>query len=90
MFAIFGSFVGSIVFISAFASEVVSVLTTLGVVSNLSNSMLGLSVLAWGNSIGDLMSNIALARQGYTAMGFSACFGGPMFSKYIYDVSKVY
>lgn len=66
--------------ISTVASEVVAILSTMGIVSDMTNSMLGLSVLAWGNSIGDLISNVALARQGYTKMGFSACFGGPMFS----------
>lgn len=59
----------------------VAILSTLGIISNLSNSFLGLSILAWGNSIGDLISNIALARQGYAKMSFAACFGGPMFSK---------
>lgn len=83
-FAVFGSFVGSILVISCMASEVVAVLATFGVVSNLSNSFLGLTVLAWGNSVGDLISNIALARKGYYRMGFAACFGGPLFSKLTY------
>jgi Sodium/calcium exchanger protein len=43
--------------------------------------MVGLSILAWGNSIGDLFSNIALAKQGYQQMAFAACFGGPMLSR---------
>ena len=63
------------------AKEVVSVLGALGIIANLTPSMLGLSILAWGNSIGDLFSNVALARQGYHNMAFAACFGGPMFSK---------
>lgn len=66
--------------ISVVADEVVSVLSTFGVVTKLSNSMLGISVLALGNSIGDLIANITLARRGHAKMGFSACFGGPMFS----------
>lgn len=69
--------------ISTVANEIVAVLSAFGVVTKLSNSMLGLSVLALGNSIGDLISNITLARIGYAKMGFSACFGGPMFSKLI-------
>lgn len=74
------SFVGCILVIFKVANEVVSVLETFGVVSNLTHSMLGLSVLAIGNSIGDLISNVALARQGYQRMAFAACFGGPMLS----------
>lgn len=74
------SFVGCVLVIFKVANEVVSVLETFGVVSNLTHSMLGLSVLAVGNSIGDLISNVALARQGYQRMAFAACFGGPMLS----------
>lgn len=75
-----GSFVGCVMVIFKVANEVVSVLETFGVVSDLTHSMLGLSVLAVGNSIGDLISNVALARQGYQRMAFAACFGGPMLS----------
>ena len=45
-------FVVSAVLISTVASEVVSLLHMLGVVLSLSNTVLGLTVLAWGNSIG--------------------------------------
>lgn len=50
-FALLG-FVVSAVLISAAASEVVSLLHMLGVVLRLSNTVLGLTLLAWGNSIG--------------------------------------
>lgn len=42
----------SAVLISVTASEVVSLLHMLGVVWSLSNTVLGLTLLAWGNSIG--------------------------------------
>lgn len=51
VFAVLG-FVVSAVLISAAASEVVSILRMLGVVLSLSNTVLGLTLLAWGNSIG--------------------------------------
>lgn len=51
VFAVLG-FMASAVLISAAASEVVSVLHMLGVVLSLSNTVLGLTLLAWGNSIG--------------------------------------
>lgn len=51
VFAVLG-FVVSAVLISAAASEVVSLLHMLGVVLSLSNTVLGLTLLAWGNSIG--------------------------------------
>uniref|UniRef100_A0A182SBP4 Sodium/calcium exchanger membrane region domain-containing protein n=1 Tax=Anopheles maculatus TaxID=74869 RepID=A0A182SBP4_9DIPT len=75
------SFLGCIQVIYIVAQEVVSVLETVGIVLKLSKSVLGLSLLAWGNSVGDLFSNVALARQGYGKMAFAACFGGPLLSK---------
>uniref|UniRef100_A0A3Q3DIA3 Solute carrier family 8 member B1 n=1 Tax=Hippocampus comes TaxID=109280 RepID=A0A3Q3DIA3_HIPCM len=79
IFALLG-FVVSAVLISAAASEVVSILHMLGVVLSLSNTVLGLTLLAWGNSIGDCFSDITLARQGYPRMAISACFGGIIFN----------
>ncbi|XP_061842423.1 mitochondrial sodium/calcium exchanger protein [Nerophis lumbriciformis] len=73
-------FVVSAVLISAAASEVVSLLHMLGVVLSLSNTVLGLTLLAWGNSIGDCFSDITIARQGYPRMAISACFGGIIFN----------
>ncbi|XP_071338934.1 mitochondrial sodium/calcium exchanger protein [Trachinotus anak] len=79
LFALLG-FVVSAVLISAAASEVVSLLHMLGVVLSLSNTVLGLTLLAWGNSIGDCFSDITIARQGYPRMAISACFGGIIFN----------
>ncbi|KAJ8414051.1 hypothetical protein AAFF_G00066490 [Aldrovandia affinis] len=79
VFSLLG-FVVSAMWISAAASEVVSLLRTLGVVFSLSNTVLGLTLLAWGNSIGDCFSDITIARQGYPRMAISACFGGIIFN----------
>ncbi|CAL8347944.1 unnamed protein product [Lota lota] len=73
-------FLVSAVLISTAASEVVSLLHMLGVVLSLSNTVLGLTVLAWGNSIGDCFADITIARQGYPRMAISACFGGIIFN----------
>ncbi|MGH0165026.1 UNVERIFIED_CONTAM: hypothetical protein FKN15_048198 [Acipenser sinensis] len=45
-------FVVSAMWINTAATEVVSILRTFGVVFDLSNTVLGLTLLAWGNSIG--------------------------------------
>ena len=42
--------------------------------------MLGLTVLAWGNSIGDFVADTALARGGNPRMGAASCFGSPIFN----------
>ncbi|CAI9568246.1 unnamed protein product [Staurois parvus] len=76
----FLGFIASALWISAAATEVVNLLRTFGVVFRLSNTVLGLTLLAWGNSIGDFVSDLTLARQGYPRMAFSACFGGIIFN----------
>uniref|UniRef100_A0A4X1TE86 Solute carrier family 8 member B1 n=2 Tax=Sus scrofa TaxID=9823 RepID=A0A4X1TE86_PIG len=79
LFAFLG-FLTSALWINAAATEVVNILRSLGVVFWLSNTVLGLTLLAWGNSIGDAFSDFTLARQGYPRMAFSACFGGIIFN----------
>ncbi|XP_006874099.1 PREDICTED: sodium/potassium/calcium exchanger 6, mitochondrial [Chrysochloris asiatica] len=79
LFAILG-FLTSALWINTAATEVVNILRSLGVVFRLSNTVLGLTLLAWGNSIGDAVSDLTLARQGYPRMAFSACFGGIIFN----------
>ena len=74
----FVGFAVSIAWISTVAEEVVGVLKALGVILNISDAILGLTIFAVGNSLGDLVANITVARLGFPVMALSACFGGPM------------
>ncbi|KHN96314.1 sodium/calcium exchanger protein [Metarhizium album ARSEF 1941] len=74
----FLGFIISIAWISTIAGEVVGVLKTFGVALNISEALLGLTIFAAGNSVGDLVADITVARLGYPVMALSACFGGPM------------
>ncbi|CAF0784595.1 unnamed protein product [Adineta steineri] len=76
-FAFLG-FAVSVVWIYSVANEIVNLLTTFGIVFDISNTILGLTFLAWGNSLSDYVSNVVSARQGYPNMGISACYGGPL------------
>ncbi|XP_052801563.1 mitochondrial sodium/calcium exchanger protein-like isoform X2 [Mya arenaria] len=73
-------FVVAVVWIYSIANEIVNILQTFGIVFNISNAILGLTFLAWGNSIGDFIADTVMAKQGYPRMGISACFGGPLFN----------
>lgn len=77
MFCFLG-FVVSVAWISTIASEVVGVLKAFGVILGISDAILGLTIFAVGNSLGDLVADITVARLGYPVMALSACFGGPM------------
>ena len=71
-------FVVAIAWISTIANEVVGVLKALGTILDISDAILGLTIFAVGNSLGDLVADITVARLGYPVMALSACFGGPM------------
>ena len=74
----FFGFIVSIAWISTIANEVVGVLKAFGVILGISDAILGLTIFAVGNSLGDLVADITVARLGYPVMALSACFGGPM------------
>ncbi|XP_041456331.1 mitochondrial sodium/calcium exchanger protein-like isoform X2 [Lytechinus variegatus] len=73
-------FVVAVLWIYSTANEIVNILQMFGLEFYITDAILGLTVLAWGNSIGDLVADVAMARQGFPTMGMSACFGGPMFN----------
>lgn len=74
----FLGFFVAIAWISSIAGEVVGVLKAIGVILNMSDAILGLTIFAVGNSLGDLVADVTIARLGYPMMALSACFGGPM------------
>ncbi|KAL6250796.1 hypothetical protein RBB50_003099 [Rhinocladiella similis] len=74
----FLGFAVAIAWISTIANEVVGVLKAFGVILGMSDAILGLTIFAVGNSLGDLVADITVAKLGYPVMALSACFGGPM------------
>ncbi|CDU25156.1 uncharacterized protein SPSC_04990 [Sporisorium scitamineum] len=71
-------FIVSVMWIMTIVDEVVSILQTVGIIVGLSDAILGLTVFAVGNSLGDLVANITIARLEHPVMAISACFAGPM------------
>jgi Ca2+/Na+ antiporter len=81
----------AIVWIYAIANEIVNLLQAFGIVVKLSDGILGITLLAWGNSIGDAVANMTMARQGFPRMAIGACYGGPLLNILIgVGVSSLY
>lgn len=77
------NFVMSVFWISLVAGELLSCLSAVGIILNVPPALLGLTVLAWGNSVGDLVADVAVAKAGQPAMAIAGCFAGPMFNMLI-------
>eukprot|EP00300_Choanocystis_sp_HF-7_P021743 c20839_g1_i1.p1 GENE.c20839_g1_i1~~c20839_g1_i1.p1 ORF type:complete len:579 (-),score=143.77 c20839_g1_i1:272-1984(-) len=76
-------FLASAVWVDLIASELVEVLAAIGHIVNISQLVLGITILAWGNSLGDLTANSTMAKNNRTAMALTACYAGPLFNALI-------
>mmetsp|Transcript_426 Transcript_426/g.939 ORF Transcript_426/g.939 Transcript_426/m.939 type:complete len:192 (+) Transcript_426:230-805(+) len=62
------------------AGNLFTILEFLGIILRIPNYIMGLTVLAWGNSMADLSANVTMARKGLANMAITACFAGPLFN----------
>lgn len=77
------SFMMCIAWIYLLAGELVACLSAVGEVLGIPSSFMGLTILAWGNSVGDYFANVAVAKQGFSEMAVTGCIGGPIFNMFI-------
>ena len=59
---------------------IVDLLEVLKIITGLPPSFLGLTVLSWGNSLGDFMAGVSLSKRGLGEMAMTGCIAGPVFN----------
>jgi sodium/potassium/calcium exchanger 6 len=77
--ALYG-FIIAATWIDFVADHLVALLDFIGIILHIPGAIMGLTVLAWGNSMSDLSANITMARKGLANMAMTACFAGPIFN----------
>ncbi|EEA08116.1 sodium/calcium exchanger protein, putative [Cryptosporidium muris RN66] len=60
-------------------NELVGCIKVLGFTLGIKPAILGLTIVAMGNSIADLFANVAVARAGHARMGLAGCYGACVF-----------
>ncbi len=70
----------SMMWVYMLANILVDVLVMYECISGVSAALLGLTVLSWGNSVGDAFASIAISRKGFGEMAFTGCIAGPVFN----------
>ncbi|WFD24506.1 hypothetical protein MEQU1_003208 [Malassezia equina] len=71
-------FVLGLVWIVVLVDSVLALLRALGYLFHWSEAILGLTLFALGNSLGDVVTNLSIARLGHPIMALTACFASPM------------
>lgn len=66
--------------LDSIADKLVELLELFGILLRIPSTVLGLTVLAFGNSLQDLVANVTLSKKGLSTMATTACFAGPIFN----------
>lgn len=74
----FTGFLMSVLWVYLLVTEILGLLKTIGIIFGMSDAAIGLAFLAWGNSLGDIVSNLTLAEAGYPRMALGASVGAPL------------
>jgi sodium/potassium/calcium exchanger 6 len=68
------------IWIYMLANLIVDILTLFDIMTGISVALLGLTILSWGNSIGDAFATIAISKKGFGEMAITGCVAGPVFN----------
>lgn len=72
--------VTSVVAMGALAAELVALLEAVAVAKQIPRLWFASSMIPWGNSIGDVVTGVAMVREGQAAVAFSLVLASPLFN----------
>eukprot|EP01065_Artemidia_motanka_P049414 TRINITY_DN8177_c4_g1_i1.p1 TRINITY_DN8177_c4_g1~~TRINITY_DN8177_c4_g1_i1.p1 ORF type:complete len:593 (+),score=103.32 TRINITY_DN8177_c4_g1_i1:248-2026(+) len=80
---VLAGFVSTVAWLDLIGNECVAVVEVLGTILGITStdaghSIMGVTIIAWANSIGDLVADTAVARAGLPHMGVAGVFGAPL------------
>lgn len=73
----------SIAWINQTSEFVVALLRLFGFVTGVPFPLLQLTILAWGNSMGDMAADVSMTKKGFGEMAITATIAGPVFNTLI-------
>jgi sodium/potassium/calcium exchanger 6 len=73
-------FVMSIGWINFTSACVVDTISLAGGIIDLPKALLNMTVLAWGNCLGDMSADVAMTKKGFGEMAITATMAGPIFN----------
>lgn len=74
------SFFMSMCWIYLLCEVIVTLLELIGLITGLPSSFLGLTILSWGNSLGDYFASVSISKSGFGEMAITGCMAGPVFN----------
>jgi sodium/potassium/calcium exchanger 6 len=70
----------SLIWVYMLANLIVDILTLAGMITGVNAALLGLTVMSWGNSVGDAFASTSISRKGFGEMAITGCIAGPVFN----------
>ena len=70
----------SVVWIKFTTDNIVDILQLYNYVTTLPKTFFGLTILAWGNSLGDVSADTAMTKKGFGEMAITGTQAGPVFN----------
>lgn len=74
------SFGMSILWMQFSCNVILDLIQLYGLMSPVPDEFLALTIIAWGNSLGDMSADVAMTKRGYGEMAIAATVAGPLFN----------